>query len=66
MVQVLPKDFQVSVDHQDTNWVINAAPKGITEQEWRANNNLPPRVRAESSNSVMDEGRVSIEPVESG
>ena len=36
MVQVLPRDFQVSVDQQNTRWVISAQP-GCFEQtsdEW--------------------------------
>lgn len=33
MVQVLPKDFQVSVDQQNTKWVINAQPL-LTNKQW--------------------------------
>jgi len=40
MVQVLPKDFQVSVDQQNVKWVINASPKELTEQQWRELHNL--------------------------
>ena len=40
MVQVLPKDFQVTVDQQDTQWVINASPR-LTELEWIKKHNLP-------------------------
>ena len=40
MVQVLPKDFQVSIDQQNVNWVINASPP-INEIEWRTKHNLP-------------------------
>ena len=32
MVQVLPKDFQVTVDQQNVKWVINAQPVLTTEQ----------------------------------
>ena len=33
LVQLLPKDFQISVDQQDVNWVINAQPT-LTTEEW--------------------------------
>ena len=33
MVQVLPKDFQVSVSNDSTHWVINAQP--MTVLEWK-------------------------------
>ena len=33
MVQLLPKDFQISVDQQDVKWVINAQPE-MTTEEW--------------------------------
>ena len=39
MVQVLPKDFQVSVDVDQVQWVINASPR-LTEDEWRQQHNL--------------------------
>ena len=39
MVQVLPKDFQVSVDTDQINWVINASPR-LTEAEWRSQHGL--------------------------
>jgi len=39
MVQVLPKDFQVTVDQQNAKWVINAQPR-LTESEWRLQHNL--------------------------
>ena len=32
MVQVLPKDFQVTVDQKNVKWVINAQPVLTTEQ----------------------------------
>ena len=32
MVQVLPKDFQITVDQQNVKWVINAQPVLTTEQ----------------------------------
>ena len=35
MVQVLPKDFQVTVDQQNVKWVINASPKELTVEQWR-------------------------------
>jgi hypothetical protein len=35
MVQVLPKDFQVTVDQQNVKWVINASSTKLTEQQWR-------------------------------
>ena len=35
MVQLLPKDFQVSVDQQNVSWVINASPKALTVEQWR-------------------------------
>ena len=35
MVQVLPKDFQVTVDQQNVHWVINANPKKLTTLEWQ-------------------------------
>lgn len=40
MVQVLPKDFQLSVDTDQVNWVINAQPQ-LSESDWRKQNNLP-------------------------
>ncbi len=40
MVQVLPKDFQVSIDQQNVRWVICANPR-MNEIEWRKMNNLP-------------------------
>ena len=39
MVQVLPKDFQITVDQDQINWVINASPR-LTEDEWRQQHNL--------------------------
>ena len=39
VVQVLPKDFQVHVDTDQINWVINASPR-LTEDEWRQQHNL--------------------------
>jgi hypothetical protein len=54
MVQVLPRDFQVSVDQQNAKWVINASPKELTEQQWRKVHNL------------AIEGKVTKEPVETG
>ena len=39
MVQVLPKDFQVSVDVDQVNWVINASPR-LSESEWREQHGL--------------------------
>ena len=39
MVQVLPKDFQVSVDVDQVQWVINASPR-LTELEWQEQHNL--------------------------
>jgi len=32
---MLPKDFQVSVDQQNRQWVINASPKMLTVKQWR-------------------------------
>ena len=32
LVQILPKDFQVTVDQQNVKWVINAQPVLTTEQ----------------------------------
>ena len=40
MVQVLPKDFQVSVDQQNVQWIINASPRALTEQQWRETHGL--------------------------
>ena len=40
MVQVLPKDFQVSVDQQNVRWVIDSSPV-LTELEWQKKHNLP-------------------------
>jgi hypothetical protein len=40
MVQVLPKDFQVSIDQQNVKWVINQQPH-TNEIEWRTAHNLP-------------------------
>ena len=34
MVQVLPKDFQLTVDADQARWVINASPR-LSEQQWR-------------------------------
>jgi hypothetical protein len=50
MVQVLPKDFQVSVDQQNVNWVINAQPTPTTEQ-WIEQHGLnsPERVTKKES-----------------
>ena len=39
MVQVLPKDFQVTVDQQNVKWVINAQPVLTTEQ-WMEKHSL--------------------------
>ena len=39
MVQVLPKDFQVSVSNDSTHWVINAQPT-LTTLEWLQENGL--------------------------
>ena len=39
MVQVLPKDFQVTVDTDQVNWVINASPR-LTVEEWQAQHGL--------------------------
>jgi len=38
LVQVLPKDFQVSVSNDSTHWVINAKP--MTTLEWMQENGL--------------------------
>ncbi len=38
-LQILPKDFQVSVDTDQVNWVINASPR-LTEREWRDSHGL--------------------------
>jgi hypothetical protein len=50
MVQVLPKDFQVSVDQQNVKWVINAQPVLTTEQ-WMEKHGLnsPEQVVKEDS-----------------
>ena len=40
MIQVLPKDFQLSVDTDQINWVINASPR-LNELEWREQHSLP-------------------------
>lgn len=56
MVQVLPKDFQVSVDTDQINWVINAQPR-LSESAWRESCGL---------DSPAIEGKVSKEPVETG
>ena len=39
MVQVLPKDFQVSVDVDQVNWVICATP-ALTTEAWLEQHNL--------------------------
>ena len=38
-LQILPKDFQVSVDPDSVRWVINASPR-LTEDEWRTQHGL--------------------------
>ena len=38
MVQVLPKDFQVSIANDSTRWVINAKP--LTTLEWMQEHGL--------------------------
>ena len=38
MVQVLPKDFQITVDQQNMKWVINAKP--LTTLEWMQEHGL--------------------------
>ena len=38
MVQVLPKDFQVTVDQQNVKWVINAKP--LTTEQWMEKHGL--------------------------
>ena len=40
MVQVLPKDFQLTVDTDATRWVINASPSNMSEQAWREQHGL--------------------------
>ena len=40
MVQVLPKNFQVSIDQQNVRWVINQTPR-MNELEWIKKHNLP-------------------------
>jgi hypothetical protein len=40
MVQVLPKDFQITVDQQNTKWVINASPRNLTVEQWRKMHDL--------------------------
>ena len=57
MVQVLPKDFQVSVDQQNVKWVINASPKELTETQWRELHGI---------DNPAIEGKVTKEPVETG
>ena len=42
LVQVLPRDFQVSIDQQNVRWVVNASSvKGLTEEGWKKKHNLP-------------------------
>jgi len=38
LVQILPKDFQVTVDQQNVKWVINAKP--LTTLEWMQEHGL--------------------------
>ena len=41
MVHLLPKDFQVTVDKEETEtWVINQSPKRITVEEWAKKHGL--------------------------
>ena len=40
MVQVLPKDFQLTVDTDAHRWVINASPSNMSEQAWREQHGL--------------------------
>ena len=52
MVQVLPKDFQITVDQQDVKWCINANP--MTTEEWQLQHGLnvlnsPERVTKEET-----------------
>ena len=52
MVQVLPKDFQVSITEDNARWVINAQPMSISE--WEAEHGLnvlnsPERVTKEDT-----------------
>lgn len=40
VAQVLPKNFQVTVDTDQVNWVINASPKRITVEDWKAEHGI--------------------------
>ena len=48
MVQILPKDFQLSVDADQINWVINASPR-LTVEEWQAEHGIEAPTVGESS-----------------
>ena len=53
MVQVLPKDFQLSVNDNNVRFVINAQP--LTELEWRRKHDLEITESLEQESVLLDQ-----------